>query len=80
MATGIDLKSNTTLGTSSNYGKYSDDKEAKWRAKMKHFFGSTSMDCGNDHVDKFEAYEKSTSNEERLEILFHLPIVQVGIN
>ncbi len=77
MANGIDQKGDTAAGASSSYGKYSDDKEAKWRAKMKHFFGSTSMDCGNNHVDRFEAYEKSTSNEERLEILFHLPIVQV---
>ena len=38
MATGIDFKSNTTFEASSTYGKYSDDKDAKWRAKMKHFF------------------------------------------
>ena len=46
--------------------------------KMQHFFSTPSKFCGvPNELDRFKAYENAESNVERLEILFHLPIVQV---
>ena len=48
-----------------------------WK-KMQHFFSTPSKFCGvPNELDRFKAYENAESNVERLEILFHLPIVQV---
>ena len=50
---------------------------AHW-TKMQHFFSTPSKFCGvPNELERYKAYEDAESNVERLEILFHLPIVQV---
>ena len=48
---------------------------------MKYFFSTPSKYPGlANEVDRFKAYENATSDVERLELLFHLPVVQVLTN
>ena len=54
------------------------EKELKWRARLQHFFGSIENEKGVQ-VDQLEAYENLRSNAERLEFIFHLPMVQVCV-
>ena len=47
--------------------------------KWQQFFSTPSKYSGApNEIDQLKAYENAESNFERLEILFHLPIVQVG--
>lgn len=51
----------------------------KWN-KMKYFFSTPSKYPGiANEIDRFKAYENASSNVERLNIIFHLPVVQVLI-
>ena len=47
--------------------------------KWQQFFSTPSKCSGApNEIDQLKAYENAESNFERLEILFNLPIVQVG--